>query len=821
MAINPDRQIITYENIALLQSDAPAHSSVSNSGSNLSFLPLVQGIDFSVDINRENVGALGSKTIIDSSNRNAPDVNFNVNTFEDFGNLFSSLISGSGVRDNLNTDKNFYAYIGPERGTDAKKDLYDKNILINEVKYYCFKSLSDARQSWFAAPSSGTIIYEENFDGSSRNIIGGPYANPTAAHIDVQSGKVYYGNNPIHVFGNGANQALVPMSLSGKQFGSFFGREPRHNIFMLGLEDNTTVDLHWERSKIGSGGRGRSGINSTPSGTFTLNAGEQLKHTIEDNLGSNIDIDQAVLTLNANKNIICAVDSNSAVDAQIMAPAEQDVYRRRNHLESNIVGQTPDIFYKPSNVEDSLGAFATDIADGDGSSKAGHIGFSKLSKYFAFAGDGYADGTLDADDWEIVAPYSNTDVEISYWSGDNWYVQHSINLNGSKTSPHRTGFTPVEYPANDLTDGLLYKIEASNPIAFFVDDWNEGDEDVVVGWNDESLPENNRASFGQFLSFGNCFLNNVNISQSINGLMRSTYSFTASNVQAEQTNPHKTSSNDLIYNDVSVPSFDLTGIQNQTLTTSISGVHKYYSSSSNNIIPHYSTNVIISGSGSVGNFLVQSDSIQDFNLSLPIPRKTIYSLGKKYPVKRKALFPSESTFSFSNRVSNFEVDGDRSNLKDFLNSDEDYDLYISGKNDVGDNFNFKIKDAKLSSQNYNSSIQSDVVADLAFTFELNDFINSAVANGGSVTSFTYDSIVFEFLQMSNGKPRYTNSAGDVRIGWGGSYWILSDFRTSHATFTPINPVQSSLPLVPGEDTDYPFLDLNGLIRSEFSNLVFS
>ena len=93
MSINPNRKIITYENIALLQSDTPAHSSNSNSESNLSFLPLVQEINFSVEIPRTNVGQLGSKSFIDQSNRLAPDVNFNVSVFEDFGNLFSGLFS--------------------------------------------------------------------------------------------------------------------------------------------------------------------------------------------------------------------------------------------------------------------------------------------------------------------------------------------------------------------------------------------------------------------------------------------------------------------------------------------------------------------------------------------------------------------------------------------------------------------------------------------------------------------------------------------------------------------------------------------------------
>ena len=80
MAINPNRPIITYENVAVFQSDTPAHSGVSNSGQNLSFLPLVQSINFSTDVERTNVGAIGTKDFIDQSNRSAPDVNFTINT---------------------------------------------------------------------------------------------------------------------------------------------------------------------------------------------------------------------------------------------------------------------------------------------------------------------------------------------------------------------------------------------------------------------------------------------------------------------------------------------------------------------------------------------------------------------------------------------------------------------------------------------------------------------------------------------------------------------------------------------------------------------
>lgn len=344
MAINIDRPIITYENIALFQSDAPAYSEASNSGDGLSFLPLVQSIDFSVDIPRTNAGALGTKGFIDQSNRNAPDLQFSINTIEDFGDLFSGLVSGDSVRNNLNIDRNFYAIIGDKRGFDI-------------------------------------------------------------------SGQ----------------------SLSGR--------------------------------------------------------------------------------------------------------------------------------------------------------------------------------------------------------------------------------------------------------------------DV--------------------LSFGNCFLNNISLSQSVNGLMNSTYSYVGSNLQAQ-----KLEQAGIIFSG-DAPSINLTGDQSQGFKVLFSGMDSYYKNDVNSIIPYYSTNVTISGGDSVGNFLIKSDSIQSFDLNLPINRKTIYSLGKKYPVKRKALFPSEGSFSFSNRVSNFESSGDRGNLKDFLNSDESYVLDISGENEGKNNFHFQISGAKLMSQSYNSSIGSDVVANLGFGFELN------------------------------------------------------------------------------------------------------
>ncbi len=345
MPININRPIITYENIALLQSSTPACGAESNSGSNISFLPLVQGVDFSFDIQRTDVAALGTKGFVNQSIKNAPDVNLTVNAIENFGDLFSSVFSSSGVKNNLDLDRNFYAVIGDQRGVDAS------------------------------------------------------YAN-----------------------------------LSGK---------------------------------------------------------------------------------------------------------------------------------------------------------------------------------------------------------------------------------------------------------------------TVIG-------------------FGNCFLDNISMSQSVNGIINSAYSFVGSNVQAQELVQDNN-----IFSGHS-PAINLTGNQLQSGTVQFSEMGDYYLSEIDNIIPYYSTNVLISGNSSVGNFLIESDCIQDFSLDLPINRKTIYGIGKRYPIIRKATYPNKGSFNFSNKVSTFEVSGVRANLKDFLNSEESYTLNISGQNYSNEAFNIQINEAKFKSQNNSSSIGQELNSELSFDFDINN-----------------------------------------------------------------------------------------------------
>jgi hypothetical protein len=213
------------------------------------------------------------------------------------------------------------------------------------------------------------------------------------------------------------------------------------------------------------------------------------------------------------------------------------------------------------------------------------------------------------------------------------------------------------------------------------------------------------------IGFGNCFLKDISMSQSVNGIINSSYSFVGSNVEAQA-----------LLQGGSVfsgkcPALNLSGNQSQDLSFQISEISGS-SSVIETVIPHYSTNVTISGNGSVGNFLIKSDCIQNFSLDLPINRKDIYGIGKKYPLIRKSLFPNQGNFNFSNKVSTFEVSGVRANLKDFLNSEESYTLNISGQNYGKQAFNIQLNEARFQSQGNSLSISQELNSELSFNFDI-------------------------------------------------------------------------------------------------------
>ena len=226
------------------------------------------------------------------------------------------------------------------------------------------------------------------------------------------------------------------------------------------------------------------------------------------------------------------------------------------------------------------------------------------------------------------------------------------------------------------------------------------------------------------ISFGNCFLSNISMSQSVPGFLSSEYSFVASNVQAQRLSTFKTNGGS-----GTAPSLNLTGNQSQNVPVVFNNIPSDNPQSllssglfveTGGLIPAHLSTITISRA----NTIAKIDSIQNFSLNLPVPRKPIYSIGKRVPVIQKSIFPSIGGLNISNLLSNFSVTGQFSNSKDFLVKDDNYDVTLSFKNLRNEIEQFKIKDAKLDSNNYSIGVGESLTSDIDFSFSTHRFFKS-------------------------------------------------------------------------------------------------
>ena len=223
------------------------------------------------------------------------------------------------------------------------------------------------------------------------------------------------------------------------------------------------------------------------------------------------------------------------------------------------------------------------------------------------------------------------------------------------------------------------------------------------------------------LSFGNCFLTDVSISQSVAGLLTSEYSFVGSNMQAQNLASFTTG--EYAGGSGKAPSFNLTGEQSQNVPVVFNKVPADFPKSfasgffteTGKLIPSRGTSITLSND----NTIAKIDSIQNFTLNFPIPRKSIYGIGKKNPVTRKSIFPSMGTLNISSFVSGILVTGRSSNLREFLAVDENYTITMVLQNLQNKNQTITLKDVKLKNNDYSVGIGEYLSCSLNFDFPVN------------------------------------------------------------------------------------------------------
>lgn len=319
----------------------------------------------------------------------------------------------------------------------------------------------------YSAPYSGTTIFYIDADGNH----GEQVAETTSAQQGTFSGVAgwrYYGSKAISFFGNGGNHRIVPLTLAGKKFGSRQNRGSPGTIYFYAPYSDSTVSVY-DGVSNGIAGTATSTV-SVPKGTITTYTST--------NISSNI-------MFQSTEDIV-VTGGQSGSDFMIIPPVSTQVYRRRDHYESDIENggcDTASTYY----VADSKGAFTVEIADAQGGDGCQGLG----KEYLA---DTYTVGH-PLSDYHITAPYPNTRVTVYYQSNGRWKVLTRHKLNGSETNPavaFRDGNTGPHIPGNvNSYDGgnaayfaggaTHFLFRSNNPIHMVINDTAD-DEEMILGW---------------------------------------------------------------------------------------------------------------------------------------------------------------------------------------------------------------------------------------------------------------------------------------------------------------------------------------------------
>jgi len=329
--------------------------------------------------------------------------------------------------------------------------------------WYCFTTGT----ATYSAIYSNTEIIEIDANGNETVLVT-TGSDPQRGSITITAGKRYYGTKAIHILDAGVNDAIAPVSFAGTYFGNFHSRNDPKTINIYAPQDDITVNVY--EDVVG-------GVTGTATSTFSVSRGSS--DTYVTTAGQNV-----WMIIKTDKPAIMTVGSGA--DDHVMMPMTNYVYRRRNQYERTINNTSPSNISTYVAYDTSLPLLTLEIADGSGGDSTQGIGYEYLSDTFSW-------GNV-LSDYQIVAPYPDTTVTVSYWANSQWNVGEVHSLSGTQTNPDaafREGSTGFGSPGNTALDSgqaanlasnaNLWKWESTKPIALIIND-SADDEENMLGW---------------------------------------------------------------------------------------------------------------------------------------------------------------------------------------------------------------------------------------------------------------------------------------------------------------------------------------------------
>jgi hypothetical protein len=327
--------------------------------------------------------------------------------------------------------------------------------------WYCFISGT----ATYSAIYSNTEIIEIDADGNEVGIVT-TGSDPQRGSITITAGRRYYGTKAINILDEGVQDAIAPVSFAGTYFGNLHVRNDPKTVNIYAPQDDINVSVYEDVT---------GGVTGTATSTFSVSRGSS--DTYVTTAGQDV-----WMIIKTDKPAIMTVGSGA--DDHVMMPMTNYVYRRRNHHERTINNTAPANNSTYVSYDTSLPLFTLEIADGAGGDSTQGIGYEYLSDTFSWGNK--------LSDYQIVAPYADTTVTVSYWANSQWNVGEVHSLSGTQTNPDAVdrdgtnGFgvdgSTISGQAGALASGAdLWKWESTKPIALIIND-NADDEENMLGW---------------------------------------------------------------------------------------------------------------------------------------------------------------------------------------------------------------------------------------------------------------------------------------------------------------------------------------------------
>lgn len=335
--------------------------------------------------------------------------------------------------------------------------------------WYCFVAATVT----YSIISAGVTIYSKDANGVTAVVVSTSTA-PTRGTFVSTAGYTYYSTGgPINLVAEDFQHAIVPVTMAGTQFVNIFSWGTRFGvggyIYFYAPTAAATVKYY----------EGGTGISSATAITTVSLAAGQSSYLLSLTTATYYFLSSTTPIIASSYYV------NGGADKTILSPAGRTVYQRyvSYYLDMN---NNSSGFTVTNNVvaSTSTNVMGWNIADGAGGDTAQGISIDNLSDTYSWG------NTLS--DYEIISPYPNTTVTVSYYTGTNWVAQEThVNTTATTLSPWvetRDGTNGVgnsagiiNGTANNFNASTLWKWEGNKPFALFINDSTD-DEFAVLGW---------------------------------------------------------------------------------------------------------------------------------------------------------------------------------------------------------------------------------------------------------------------------------------------------------------------------------------------------